>query len=320
MRLSYSLGSLLSIGQVLECADMLRKKNPDTVWVPETWGMECFSMLGAISQRVGSKIGSSVINVYSRSPALIGMGAVTVDTVSQGRLVLGLGTSSPAITENLHGVGFQRPLERMREYVEVIRKVTSGGRIDHSGEFFNLRGFSLLTRPFRDRIPIYMAAVNERMIGLASEIADGIIFYLRPVDELKKTAARMRAKNMDTTCQIITAMSHDGEKATARAKETIAFYVSVGKIYRDFLAQNGFKRETELIYDEFAKSKASDAGLVSDSMADALAIHGTPDECLAGLKKFTETGIDLPIIQFNPVGDTVESFRLMTSVFSGDRN
>ena len=320
MRLSYSLGSLLSIDEILGCADILQTNSPDTVWIPETWGMENFSMLSMVSQKVKSKIGSSIINIYSRSPALISMGAVTVDTLSKGRLILGLGTSSPPIVENFHGYEFEKPLLRMREYVEVIRKITTGKKIDHNGEFFNLRGFSLLTKPIREKIPIYLAAVNQKMVELSWEIGDGVIFYLRPLDELKNTVSNMQSKKkIDVTCQIITAVSHDSEEALTRAKETIAFYVSVGKVYRDFLEKNGFSNETKNIYEEFTKSGfKANAELVPKSMVDALTIYGTPEECKSKLQKFRETGIDLPIIQFNPIGDTLESFRLLKSTFSGD--
>ena len=322
MRISYSLGSLLSINEILECSHILQSKNPDTVWIPETWGMENFSMLSMISQNVQSKVGSSIINIYSRSPALISMGAVTVDTISNGRLIIGLGTSSPAIVEDFHGYNFEKPLSRMREYVELIRKITTGNKITYDGEFFHLKNFSLLTKPVRSKIPIYLAAVNKKMVELAWEISDGVIFYLRPLNELKETISKMQSKRkIDATCQIITAVSEDSEKAIQRVKTTIAFYVSVGKVYREFLANNGFSTETNNIYEEFKKTGfKSNSELVTPQMIDALTIYGTPDESKKKLQKFRDTGVDLPIIQFNPIGDTIESFKLVTNTFSGDES
>ena len=131
MKTSYSLGSLLSIDDLLRCAEKTLKAKPDTVWVPETWGMENFAMLSAISTRTKSKIGSSIINIYSRSPALIAMGAATIDTLSNQRFTLGLGTSSVPIIQGLHGYKFERPLQRMKETVEIIRLVLSGKKIDY---------------------------------------------------------------------------------------------------------------------------------------------------------------------------------------------
>ncbi|MDH5463378.1 MAG: LLM class flavin-dependent oxidoreductase [Nitrosopumilus sp.] len=318
MRIACSLGSLLSVNEVISCSEILSKTNVDTIWIPETWGMENFSMLSAISSKTtAQKIGSSIINIYSRSPSTIAMGAATVDTLSDGRLVLGLGTSSLPIVETFHGYKFENPLQRMREYVEIIKLALSGKQVNYDGEIFNLKNFTLLIKPKRNHIPIYMAAVNQKMISLAWEIGDGVIFYLRPINEMKETISKMQsAKKIDVTCQLITCVSEDADIAIQRAKRTVAFYVSVGKVYRDFLARNGFKKETENILDEFKKSGfKSNHEFVTDNMLQSLAISGTPDECKKQFKRFTDAGIDLPIIQFNPVGNTSESFKLFKSTF-----
>ena len=319
MRISYSLGSLLSIPEVLACAEKLSKSKVDTVWIPETWGMENFAIQSAISQLLSRpKIGSSIINIYSRSPAVIAMGAVTIDTISNGRFILGLGTSSVPIVEDFHGYKFKKPLSRMKEYVEIIRLITTGKKINYSGEFFKLKNFKLLIKPKREKIPIYMGAVNEKMINLAWEIADGVIFYLRPIDELKKTINKMQAKKrIDVTCQIITCVSNDSEMAIERGKKTLAFYISVGKIYREFLKKNGFRNEVKNIFDEYKKTGLkNNYELITQNMLDALTICGTPNHCKKQLDKFRTTGIDLPIIQFNPIGKTNESFMELINTFS----
>ena len=157
MRLSYSLGSLLTIEQALECSKKLDKLKPDTVWIPETWGMENFSMLSLVSkENLTSKIGSSIINIYSRSPSLIAMGAVTVDTISNGRLILGLGTSSQPLVEDFHGSKFEMykfrtmykdshvkraDLKDSNEKSGPLFKITSDPRIINGLEF--LRTYSL---------------------------------------------------------------------------------------------------------------------------------------------------------------------------------
>ena len=323
MRLSYSLGSLLTVEQVLTCSKKLNKFKPDTVWIPETWGMENFSMLSLASKENNfSKIGSSIINIYSRSPSLIAMGAATVDTISNKRLVLGLGASSQPLIEDFHGDKFERPLKRMKEYVEIIRLILSGKTINYSGEIFSLKNFSLLIKPSRYTIPIYLAAVNQKMVELTWELADGVIFYLRPKNEIKSTLARMQnQKKIDASLQIITCVNEDSEKAMIRAKKTLAFYISVGKIYREFLASNGFKNETKNIYEEYEKNGLqNNHELVPETMVHELCIAGTPNECKNQLKQFRETGIDLPIIQFNPIDNVEVSFDLVTSTFSEESN
>jgi len=319
MRLSYSLGSLLTVEQVLACSKKLNELKPDTVWIPETWGMENFSMLGLASrENKFSKIGSSIINIYSRSPSLIAMGAATVDAISNKRLVLGLGTSTQPLVEDFHGDKFERPLKRMNECVEIIRLILSGKVVNYSGKIFSLKNFSLLIKPPRYVIPIYLAAVNQKMVELTWKIADGVIFYLRPKNEIKSTLASMQnQKKIDASLQIITCVNEDSEKAMIRAKKTLAFYVSVGKIYREFLASNGFENETKNIFEEYEKNGLqNNHEFVPESMVNELCIAGTSDECRIQLKQFRETGIDLPIIQFNPTDNVEDSFDLVTSTFS----
>ena len=314
MRIACSLGSLLSVEQVIECTKMISETKIDSIWIPETWGMENFSMLGAVSSETKTqKIGSSIINIYSRSPSTISMGAATTDILSNGRLILGLGTSSVPIIEDFHGEKFETPVQRMREYVEIIRLSLSKKQINYSGKIFNLKNFTLLIEPKRQSIPIYLAAINQKMVNLTWELGDGVIFYLRPLDEMKKTISKMQSKRkIDVACQIITCISNNSEEAIQRAKKTLAFYISVGKVYREFLAKNGFKNETNNIFEEFKKSEfKSNHELIPDSMLNSLCISGSPEEAKVQLEKFRDTGIDLPIIQFNPIGNTIASFSLL---------
>ncbi len=318
MRIACSLGSLLSIEEVLQCSEIISNTKTDTVWVPETWGMENFSMMGAIASKTKTqKIGPSIINIYSRSPSIIAMGAATVDSLSNGRLVLGIGTSSLPIVESFHGSKFKKPLQRMREYVEIIRLTLSGKPINYDGKIFKLNNFTLLIKPQRNKIPIYIAAINQKMVNLAWEIGDGVIFYLRPLNEMKQTIAKMQSKKkIDVTCQLITCVSENSEDAIMRAKKTIAFYISVGEIYRKFLAENGYQKETRDIFEEFKKTGfKTNHELVTDTMLESLAISGTSNECKKQLNKFTNVGIDQPILQFNPIGNTLDSFKLFKKTF-----
>ena len=321
MRISYSLGSLLTVKQILQFSKKLNQIKPDVIWIPETWGMENFSMLSSASlENNYSKIGSSIINIYSRSPTQIAMGAATVDTISNERLILGLGTSTKSIVEQFHGKKFVSPVQRMKEYIEIIRLALSGNKINYSGQLFSLENFSLLITPPRANIPIYLAAVNQKMVNLAWDIGDGVIFYLRPKNEIKSTLETMQKnRRIDSTLQIITCVHEDSEKAVERAKKTLAFYISVGEIYRVFLSNNGYKNEVEGIYDEYTSSGLkNNFKLVTDKMVKDLCICGTPTESLYQLKKFQETGIDLPIIQFNPIDNTESSFDTLVNTFGDE--
>ena len=208
----------------------------------------------------------------------------------------------------------------MTEYVEIIRQALSCKQINYEGKIFKLKNFTLLIKPQRKQIPIYVAAINKKMVDLAWNIGDGVIFYLRPLNEMKETISKMQAKKkIDVACQLITCVSEDSEDAIQRAKKTIAFYISVGEIYRKFLAENGYSSETSNIFEEFKKSGfKSNHELISDSMLKSLAICGTPKECKLQLNDFVNVGIDQPILQFNPIGKTMDSFQLFKKTFLDD--
>jgi 5,10-methylenetetrahydromethanopterin reductase len=322
-KIGFSLGPLLSMDDLLRCAKMADKQqNIDSLWIPESWGRESFSSLGAISQITKNvRLGTSIIGIYSRTPAITAMAATTLDMLSGNRTVIGLGASTPAIVENWHGVHFDMPARRMKEYIELVRLMTQGEKVNYSGKFFKINNFKMLHQPQRRHIPIFMAAVNKRMISIASDLADGILLYLRPFEELNKIAYELKqakkGKVFEIACSFICAVSNkEPQKARDRAAVTLAFYVAVGKYYSNFLAENGFKAEVQEIIEEYKKSGAETAAkFVSDKMLSSLAICGSSEDCRESLSKFVSTGITLPILQFNPVGDSESSFREMLSTF-----
>lgn len=322
-KLGYSLGPLLSMREILLCAKMAdQQENVDSLWVPESWGRESFATLGAISQVTRKvSLGTSIINIYSRTPAIVAMAATTLDMLSYNRTIIGLGASTAAIVENWHGLKFNRPASRMKEYIECLRLMTRGEKVKYNGEFFQINNFKILHQPQRANIPIFMAAVNKKMVSMASKLADGILLYLRPLEELKRTATELKqatkGKSFEIACSFICAISNkEPEKARARAATTLAFYIAVGEYYSKFLADNGFKIEVEEITAEYRKAGADSAAkYVSDRMLSSLVICGSSEECRESLSKFLSTGITLPIIQFNPIGDSESSFKEMLSAF-----
>lgn len=322
-KLGYSLGPLLSMREILLCAKMAdQQENVDSLWVPESWGRESFATLGAISQVTRKvSLGTSIINIYSRTPAIVAMAATTLDMLSDNRTIIGLGASTAAIVENWHGLKFNRPASRMKEYIECLRLMTRGEKVKYNGEFFQINNFKILHQPQRANIPIFMAAVNKKMVSMASKLADGILLYLRPLEELKRTTTELKqatkGKSFEIACSFICAMSNkEPEKARARAATTLAFYIAVGEYYSKFLADNGFKIEVEEITAEYRKAGADNAAkYVSDRMLSSLVICGSSEECRESLSKFLSTGITLPIIQFNPIGDSESSFKEMLSAF-----
>ncbi|HKZ61405.1 MAG TPA: LLM class flavin-dependent oxidoreductase [Nitrososphaera sp.] len=322
-KIGYSLGPLLSASEVLACARMADlRQNVDSLWVPESWGRESVATLGAMSQvtrRV--RLGTSIISIYARTPGTVAMAATTLDSLSDNRTVIGLGTSTAAIVENWHGLKFDKPVSRMREYVECLKLMTGGEKVNYNGKFFRVNNFKILHQPQRKQIPIFVAAVNKKMVSLAAGLADGILLYLRPLDELRNTITELKrstkGRNFEIASSFICALSNkEPEKARERAAKTLAFYIAVGKYYSKFLSENGFKSEVEDIISAYGKGGADAAAkFVPDRMLDSLAICGSGEECRKSLARFVSAGITLPIIQLNPVGDSEGSFREMLSTF-----
>jgi 5,10-methylenetetrahydromethanopterin reductase len=326
-RIGYNLGTLLSMKDVLSFSRLADgTENVHSIWVPESWGREALSSLGAISQvtkRV--KLGTSVISIYSRTPATIAMATVTLDMLSCNRTILGLGVSTPEIVERWHGVKFESPIVRMREYIDCIRLILSGRRVEYCGTCVKIKSFKILHDPARNVVPIFVAAVNIRMIELATSRGNGILLYLKPLKELKKTVRKIRyalkkthsRKDFEIASVFIAAISgNDPEKARTRASKTLAFYIATGNYYRKFLHVSGFHREVDAVADVYREEGLESASkMIPESMLDSLTISGSPEQCVKSLERFMSTGITLPIIQVNPVEDALHSFKEMLSTF-----
>jgi 5,10-methylenetetrahydromethanopterin reductase len=324
-KIAYNPGTLLSMEEVLLFAKLADdRKNVDSLWVPESWGREAFASLGALSQITKKvNLGTSIVGVYTRTPAAIAMAATTLDVLSNNRTILGLGVSTPSLVEDWHGTKFERPICRMREYIECLRLMMKGEKVYYSGTFFNVKNFKLSYKPKRQKIPIFVAAVNKHMISLACDLADGVLLYLRPIEELRKTVSliksrtRKKHKDFEIASVFIGAVSNkEPEKARERAAKTLAFYIAVGKYYNRFLSDNGFQIDVEQITSEYHRNGLDIASkFVSDKMLNSVTVSGNSEQCIRSLGKFLSAGISLPIIQVNPVGNTESSIREMLSTF-----
>ena len=324
-KIAYNPGSLLSTEEVLKFSKLADiKKNVDSLWVPESWGREAFASLGAVSQITQkARLGTSVISIYARTPATVAMGATTLDMLSNNRTIIGLGTSTETIVENWHGLKFEKPIGRMREYIECLRAMIKGEKVNYNGNIFKIKGFKILHKPQRSKIPIFVAAVNKNMISLASDIADGVLLFLRPIEELKKTVSRIKSntynndRNFEIAAVFICSVSNNNpEKARTRVAKTLAFYMAVGKYYNRFLSENGYKKEVEEITKEYGINGIDSAAkLVPEKMLNSLTIYGTSEQCIKALSRFISTGITMPIIQVNPLINHKNSIKELLSTF-----
>ena len=316
-QIGYNPSSLFNTQDILEFAKQLDyKPHVNSLWIPESWGREAFVMLGAIgtmTRRI--KLGTSIVSMFSRSPATLAMAASTLDNISINRTIIGIGASTPILAEDWHGIKFIHPLDRMREYVTCFKVISSGETINFNGNFFKLKNIKIMHPSQRKEIPVFLGAVNSGMIKLATEIADGIILYLSPLDELKRTIERIKSltprksKSFEICFVFITAISNKYPNlARERAAKTLAFYVAVGKYYNEFLSSHGFKNQVEQITTEYQNHGIENISkFVTDPMLDSLTIYGTTEDCIKSLKRFVSCGVSLPILQVNPVKDNIQS-------------
>jgi 5,10-methylenetetrahydromethanopterin reductase len=309
--------SLFNTHDILEFAKLLDSRpQVNSIWIPESWGREAFVMLGAIASLTSKiKLGTSIVSMFSRSPATTAMAASTLDNISNNRTIIGIGASTPILAENWHGTKFEYPLKRMKEYVTCFKIISSGETINFDGNFFKLKNMKIMHPSSRKKIPVFLGAVNSGMIKLSTDIADGTILYLRPFDELKETVQHIRSatskksKNFEISSVFIAAISNRyPELARRRAAKTLAFYVAVGKYYSEFLSSHGFKNEVEQISNDYLTNGIENISkFVTDHMLDSMTVCGTVEDCIRSLKRFVSCGISLPILQINPVKDNSES-------------
>jgi alkanesulfonate monooxygenase SsuD/methylene tetrahydromethanopterin reductase-like flavin-dependent oxidoreductase (luciferase family) len=258
------------------------------LWLTEAWGLEALSTAGyllGITKRI--KIGTGVLSTYSRSAALIGMACATLDQIAPGRFILGLGSSGKLVTENWHGASFAKPLQRSREYVEIIRRVARGDNLDHSGDLLRLSGFRLYTKPVTKEQEIYLGAISERNITVAGEISDGVLVTMYPLCKISHALGLLRGSSMEGTKlklfayipMKITQNSEETMSARLEVAKNIAFYVaSMGRYYAANLSKLGFEDSVKKIlkaYSEGGSRAAADS--VDKELVDELALVGSVD-------------------------------------------
>lgn len=291
----------------------------DRVWLPETWGRDAVTVLATVAERTDRVgIGTSIANVYSRSPALIGQTAATLQEASGGRFRLGLGASGPILVEGWHGVDYGNPLRRTRETIEVVRQVLSGETVQYDGEYFQLAGFRLRQGPPERPPPIDAGGMGPKAVELAGRFGDGWHALMLTPDGLADRIEDFRhgsgLGDRDRAGQRVTVSVgccalEDRERARYLAREHLAFYVGgMGTFYREALARQGYEETAETIAQRWASGDTEGAvGAIGDDLLDAFAAAGHPEECRERLAAFEAVeGVDAVAVSFPRGADSGE--------------
>jgi F420-dependent oxidoreductase-like protein len=328
--LSYAGGFRQAATQVAE----FEKAGLDLVWVAEAYGLDGPSLMGyiaALTEQV--EIGSAILPIYSRTPTLIAMTAAGVDTLSDGRFHLGLGSSGPQVIEGWHGVPFNAPIARTREIIDVCRKVWAReAPLVHEGTYYNMplplgegtglgKALKIIAHPVRPSIPIWVAALGEKNVAMTAEVAQGWI----PMMFIPEKARDVWGPSLDAglakrdpalgPLQITTGgvlAIGDGDEVTALrdlARPGVALYVggmgAKGKnFYNDVVRRYGFEEEAEHIQDLYLSGKKKEAEAhVPAELLEATSICGPAGYVAERLAAFKEAGVTHLQVTPIPVGD-----------------
>jgi F420-dependent oxidoreductase-like protein len=269
----------------------------DTIFVPEAWGRDAFTTLGWIAANTRKiRMGPGIVNIFSRTPSLIAQSIATLDEISAGRAVLGLGTSGPVVVRDWHGVSFEHGLQRMRETVEIVRLAVAGARLDYAGDIFKLKNFRLGFKPVRERIPLYIASMGPKNNALTFEIADGWTPIWLPLSAI--AAMRPARPEVDVAPCVMTCVTDPPERAFDLIRPHVAYYIGgMGTFYRDALSRSGFPEEANRIHALWQSNQRKDAvTAVSNALIAELAIAGSAEDCRRRLEQYRQNGAAMPVI------------------------
>jgi F420-dependent oxidoreductase-like protein len=282
----------------------------DTVWVAEAWGRDCFTILALLARETKRiKLGTGIVNTYSRTPAALAQHFATLDEFSGGRMIIGLGTSGHRVIEHWHGVPFQPSLTRLREYVDIIRMILAGEPLKYHGKVFHLeRGFRLRFQPVRASIPIFIAALTPKSVRQTAHIADGGMPVMIPLPRLKQEVAAFRqlVRDAGRAPQSVIVRSPgsvtvttDAQKARDEGKGHLAFYITnMGDFYREQLIRLGYADAVQAVRQAWDEGgRAAGTAAVPDALVDSLFFAGPVEACLERLDAQAEAGIDMHTVR-----------------------
>jgi F420-dependent oxidoreductase-like protein len=328
--LSYSGGFRQAAAEVAE----FEQAGLDMVWVAEAYGLDGPSLMGylaALTERV--EIGSAILPIYTRTPTLIAMTAAGIDTLSDGRFHLGLGSSGPQVIEGFHGVPFTAPIARTREIVDVCRKVWAReAPLVHEGTYYTMplppdqgtglgKALKIIAHPVRPAIPIWVAALGEKNVAMTAEVADGWI----PMMFMPEKARDIWGESLDAGAakrdpslgplQITTGgllAIGEGDEVTALrelARPGVALYVggmgAKGKnFYNDVVCRYGFEKEALAIQELYLDGKKNEAAaLVPEDLLAATSLCGPESYVAERIAAYHEAGVTHLQVTPIPVGD-----------------
>ena len=298
--------------ELVEAADGL---GYESVWVPEAYGYDAITLLTVLATRTDSiQLGTGIINVFSRTPALIAQTIAALDDISGGRAILGLGTSGPQVIGGWHGIAFESPVQRTRETVEIVRIVLRRERLRYDGRVFRLSGgLKLITHPPRSTVPVAIASITDAGVALTAEVAERWMPTLFDVDQGPRifagalergTARRDPSLPPLLVCpSLVVSIDDDVERARDEVRPHLALYLGgMGSreknFYNALVGRYGFAAEVGRVQDLYlAGDRAGAIAAVPDEIVDRVAAVGPLVRCRERLDAMVSVGM-VPLLSF----------------------
>ncbi|MBI2091028.1 MAG: LLM class flavin-dependent oxidoreductase [Deltaproteobacteria bacterium] len=302
---------------VIDLVEIAEAAGFGAFWKGESNSTDPMVLLSAAASRTKTiKLGTAIYHIYGRSPVTLGIQSATLQDLSSGRLLLGLGVANKNIA-GWHGGIFDRPLRRVREYIEIVRKVTAGERVEYEGEIYQTgKRFQLSWKPNHPTLPIYLAGLGPQMTKLVGKVADGVFINMATPAKIREIAARVREgakeagrdpNKIEIIAKSRVSLNPDRSLARSRLRQVLTFY-NLADHYSDMLKGLGFEAEVNAIQSEFQKGgfKAAMAALTDDYMDKLPVIPGTSiGEIKDRLQPFLEAGVTRMVIPYVPVTEPV---------------
>tara|TARA_B110000263_G_scaffold97603_1_gene85283 strand:+ start:829 stop:1827 length:999 start_codon:yes stop_codon:yes gene_type:complete len=304
----------MSPQDIVECVKVAEELGYESAWVAEGHGGDQFSVLTACALATEKiKLGTSITSVFVRTAPTIAMAAASVDYFSNGRFILGMGTSHKVQVEPEHGLEFTKPVQRLRECVDIVRGILKDSDVNYHGEIYDIDRFDLWFEPLRKEIPIYVAAVFPKMLEICGEISQGAILTWCTLDhaELAAWHVGVGARNagrapgdVEVASLLPCAVSDNRESARDLMRQPIASYAGRFPRYRKLMVDAGFPDEIEKVRVAWQAGNIQESlNLVPGELIDKIGLVGTADEVQEKLADYRKAGITLPIVSPRFIGD-----------------
>jgi alkanesulfonate monooxygenase SsuD/methylene tetrahydromethanopterin reductase-like flavin-dependent oxidoreductase (luciferase family) len=301
----------------VELSPLIEQAGFDAFWKGESNSTDPLVLLSGIAARTRTlKLGTAIYHIYGRSAVTLGIQSATLQDLSGGRFLLGLGVANKTIAA-WHGGTFDRPLRRIKEYTEIVRQTAAGERVEYQGEFYSTgQRFQLSWKPAHPSFPIYMAGLGPQMTRLVGQISDGVFINMATPAKIREIADRVRAgaveagrdpSKIEIIAKVRVSLHPDRAMVRERLRQVLTFY-NIADHYKDMLRASGFGPEVDAVQEAFREGgfKAASAK-ITDAYMDKLPVIPATSikEIRDRLQPFVEAGVTRLVIPYVPVTEPV---------------